>query len=237
MKSFLIIVAFLQATPVSALAAPSPAPLKVITTVKTSAVCETLTHTILAAIQGLQANDNLVAAGGMMMVKMRRDDIADPGASGGSGNIGGSAWGEGVTTDDGGAGAASRMDDVQLGSVTHTLAHNLDRLESLLKDAQRFPADPQGDGEKDLALVKSRLEAVIAKQRVALDILSETYDSNELADLLSVGSPIQLISSDTRGRTAARLTMPEYLQLARQQTAQRENDVMPAVSPIVAACK
>ena len=229
--------ALLQIAQLSAPATPSPGPLKVITDVKSSPVCDALKSNVFQAIQGLQANDNLVATGGMMMVKMRHDAVADPGASGGSGNVGGAAWGEGVTSENGGAGAASQMDDVQLGRLTHRLAANLDRLESLLKDAQRFPVDPKSDGEKELALVKSRLEAVIASQRIALDIVSQTYDSNELADLLSMGSPVQLIPSDSRGTAAVRLTMPEYLQLARRQTAQRENDVTPAVLPLVAACR
>jgi hypothetical protein len=236
-KSLLIAAALLQVAQVSAPATSSPVPLKIITDVKASRMCDTLKNNVFQAIQGLQANDNLVATGGMMMVKMRHDDIADPGVGGGQGSVGGAAWGQGITSENGGAGAASKMDDVQLGSITHSLAVNLGHLESLLADAQRFPADPKTDGEKDLALLKSRLEAVIAKQKVALDILSQTYDSNELADLLSVGSPIQLISSDSRGHTATRLTMPEYLQLARKVTALKEDDVTPAIEPIVAACK
>jgi hypothetical protein len=228
--------ALLQVAQVSAPATPSPGPLKIITDVKSSRMCDTLKNNVFQAIQGLQINDKLVAAGGMMMVKMRHDDVADPGASGGQGSIGGAAWGQGITSEDGGAGAASKMDDVQLGSLTHSLAVNLGRLESLLADAQRFPADPKSDGEKDIALLKSRLEAVIAKQKVALDILSQNYDSNELADLLSMGSPVRDAGS-FGGSTAVRLTMPEYLQLARQQTAARETDVTPAILPIVAACK
>jgi hypothetical protein len=209
-------------------AALAAAPLKIITNVKSSRICDTLIHNVFEAIQGLQVNDELVATGGMMMVKMRSDAVADPG---------GVLGGHGVTVETGGAGASSRMDDVQLGSLAHSLALNLARLETLLGDAQRFPADPKGDGEQNLQVVKSRLEAVVAKQRVALDILSETYDSNELADLLAVGSPFKLIATDSKGRGGVRLTMPEYLQLARQQTALTENDVGPAVVPVAAACR
>jgi hypothetical protein len=58
-KSFALTAALLQVAQVGPSATSSPLPLKVITNVKSSRMCDTLAHNVFQAIQGLQANDAL----------------------------------------------------------------------------------------------------------------------------------------------------------------------------------
>ncbi|HVA27634.1 MAG TPA: hypothetical protein VNF68_05610, partial [Candidatus Baltobacteraceae bacterium] len=81
------------------------------------------------------------------------------------------------------------------------------------------------------------LEAVIAKQRVALNILSGTVESNEANDLLSRTSPVSLVVGDNSKSAPVRLAMPEALKLVQQVTQESESDVAPAITPLVAACR
>jgi hypothetical protein len=102
----------------------------------------------------------------------------------------------------------------------------------MLADPQRFPNVPRSGDERALLALKERLNAVLANQKLMLEMLSETAYSNASNDLASQGSPIE-----KHFVAPARMTMPEYLRFVEDQTAASEAGVAPAVGPLVAACK
>ncbi len=224
MNAFALLFALVQAGNAASSPALVSAPLKTIVNVHASPVCEALTRNVFQAIQGLQANDSLVDQGRILSAKARVDAIAD---------LSGSQSMDATSA----VGPASQMDDVRMGQVAHQLALNLARLDALLDDARRFPADPKTDAERNLLVLKARLESVIAKQQVALNLLSGTAESNEANDLLSRTSPVALIRGDNAKKAPIRLAMPEALKLVQQVTRESENDVAPAITPLVAACR
>jgi hypothetical protein len=166
-------------------------------------------------------NDGLVGQGRVMMAKIAYDAVTSPKSM----------------APGGGAGSASQMDDVQMGILVNAMAQNIGRIETLLTDAQRFPSVPTNDDQRALGLAKTRLEAVLTQQRVSLNILSRTVETNELLDLQSRCNPIDPSCNSPTGPGPNRVAMPKALAIGQMLTQQTENNVTPAILPIAAACR
>jgi hypothetical protein len=80
------------------------------------------------------------------------------------------------------------MDRYQLGLIAQQVAHNLQRVYELLNDPHSFPTNAQTDENKDLAKMKATLEAVANSQARSLNLLTGTYETAALYDLLSLGN-------------------------------------------------
>jgi hypothetical protein len=209
---------------------PSPTPLKVIGHAATSAVCTAVRENLAPTIVGLRVNDGLIGQGEALMGKIAYDAIAEP-------NNGAM----------GGVGAASAMDDVQLSQLVHALAQNLTRVENLLNDARRFPAQPSNDDERALQLARARLQAVADEQSRALRIMSGTMDADEMWDLESRCDPADCgatrdsymgpMSGGAGSRVPARLPLPRLLALEIRETQSVENLVTAPVVDVANRCR
>jgi hypothetical protein len=222
LASLLMVLA--QAVP-SALpsAAPTATPLKEIGHVRTSLLCSTLAHDLLPAVAGLRLNDDLVGQGELMMQKSAKDAGANTGSA----------------QETGGAGAGSEMDTYQLELLSSAVAKNLTVVEHFLSDTRGFKSDPAGDDERALALAKSRLEAVVAAQRGSLNVLSEMAEVNSANDLRAQRDiiPYEHDMSGPQTPPFTPISMPGALAQTDKLTQQAEDDVNPAMRPIVAACR
>jgi hypothetical protein len=216
--SIVLAVALATSTPSPS---PAPSPLPEIAHVRTSFLCNTLGNNLFQAVGGLRVNDGLVDQGRMMMAKIAYDAIASPKS----------------VSAGGGAGPASQLDDVQLGILVNGLAQNIDKIETLLADPHRFPIQPTNDEQRELALAKSRLEAVVVQQRASLNILSGIVETNEFLDLQSRCNPADSSCGRAASAGPARISMPEVIVIRQKLTRQAEDNVAPAVLPIVAACR
>lgn len=202
----------------NATAIASPGTLKVITNVRSSAVCATLRRNVFQAVQGLRVNDGLIEQGKLILEKIGYDAKAQP---------------ESVSIV-GGAGGASQMDDMQLELLVHDLAENLDKIDALLSEAQAFPDASASTDERKLLQAKSRLEAVAERQREALNLLSGTAETNELLDLQSRRNPVD---ASFHPPIAQRVSSPETMQSSRTLLQRSEEAVTPALLPVIAVCR
>lgn len=204
--------------------APSPTPLKVIEHLTVAPLCTALRQNIAQSIIGLRVNDGLISQGQTMMGKVLFDAMNNP-------QTNKSAYGE--------AGGASDMDDVQMGHLVHALAQNLDRIDAFLNDTRVFVNQPNTDDQRSLELARERLQAVAAEQRRALNLLSETVDSNAMAELASRCDPLAMQEGGctTGGLPPERVSLPKALSLEIQTEQQVETLVAPAVIAVVSRCR
>ncbi|HLY02040.1 MAG TPA: hypothetical protein VKR56_06020 [Candidatus Cybelea sp.] len=214
------LVAQVTATPSSS---ETPPPLKEIGHVHTSRLCSVLRHSLFPAVAGLRIDDDMIGKGQTMMQK-----TADDAALG--------ATSAQIT---GGAGAGSEMDNFQLGVLSSGLARNLGKIEALLNDAGSFQTDPTDDDGRMLSAAKARLEAVAARQRVSLNVLSATAEINSANDLRAQRDIIPYEHDMSGAQTPAftPITLPDALAAARKATGESELDVAPAMVPIAEACR
>lgn len=227
-------------------AAQSTAPLKEIYHAHASTLCTALRHNLFPAAEGLRSNDALVSQGQAILVKTAEDaaryaasvsptdasNAADPFAQEAGANAGSASA-------TGGGNAGSEMDGYQLGILSQNLAKNLAKVEAFLDDSHSFSTTPTSDDERALALAKSRLEAVVARQRASLNILSGITETNAANDLKSRRDviPYEHCMSCSQTTPSTPISAPGALASAASLTQQAEADVAPAVSPIVAACR
>jgi hypothetical protein len=241
--SLLIVAQVATASP-SPASAQSAAPVKVIGHVHSSIFCTVLNRNILPALDGLRINDALIGHGQAVLVSTANDaavDAANAAPTDSSVDPFQQLAGEneGSASATGGGGAGSEMDGYQLGTLAQGLAKNLGQIEVLLDDPHVFSITPKSDDERALALAQSRLEAVVARQRASLNILSGTAETNDANDLKSRRDVIPYEHCMTCAQTPAfiHISVPESLAAARELTEHAEDDVAPAVLPIVAACR
>jgi hypothetical protein len=240
----LIIAQIATASP-SPSAVQSPAPLKEIVRVHSSLLCTALRNNLLPAAAAVRMNDSMIGRGQVILVRTA-DDAAAYAANASATDISGgdpfeqqAEANEGSASPTGGASAASEMDAYQLGILAQKLAKNIETIEALLADPHAFPATPKNDDERALVLAESRLEAVIARQRESLNVLSGTAESNDANDLKSRRDviPYEHCMSCSQTQPSTPISMPSSLAATRKLTEQAEDGVAPAVLPIVAACK
>jgi hypothetical protein len=208
-------------------------------------LCTTLKRNLFPALDGLRINDAMIGQGQAVMARTASDAAAYAANAAKTDSSEGDPFqqlagaDEGSASATGGGSAASEMDAYQLGVLVHNLAKNLVKVETLLGDPHAFPGTPKSDDERALALAESRLEAVVEWQRASLNILSGTAETNDANDLKSRRDVIPYEHCMTCSQTPAlhSVSSPESLAAARKLTEQTENDVAPAVLPIVAACR
>lgn len=211
---------------IAASANPAPAvtqaPLRVIVKLHASMLCATLRQNLGPAIGGLLVNDRLVAQGQAIMKAIPYYAMVEPVSIG---------W-------TGGAGAASDLADARMTYLVSELVHNLARIDGLLRDPKLFPEHPKNDDQRTVDRARSQLEAVAARQRVELNILSGTAYSNEANDLkwkVVTGATIK----QQLGLTPlpVRMSFPDALAAEQFLTHRVEKVAARAVSPITTSCR
>lgn len=226
-------------------AAQSTPALKEIGHVRSSTLCTALRQNLFPALEGLRTNDALISRGQSILVRTAEDAAAYAAGASQTDTSAGDPFEQeaganaGSASPTGGGSAGSEMDGFQLGIVSHNLAKNLDKVEAFLDDPHRFLDNPTSDDERALALAKSRLGAVVARQRTSLNILSATAEINAANDLRSRRDviPYEHCMTCTQTPPFTPISAPGALAAATNQTQQTETGVAPAVLPIVAACR
>ncbi len=151
--------------------APSPTPPPTIIRLKVSPFCKVFRENIFEAVKGLRINDVVIDQGRAVLAKWAYDSVVDQPHNG----IGGKSL---------------QLDQVQLGFVVTQAAHNLHKIYDLLNDPALFPKDPRTEEDRDLAVMKARLQEVAAAQEQSLNLLSGIYETSALNYLLSRGSNV-----------------------------------------------
>ncbi|HEX4014838.1 MAG TPA: hypothetical protein VHX17_13255 [Candidatus Cybelea sp.] len=226
--------------------APSSTPLKEIGHVRSSALCTVLRDNLSPAIDGLRINDSMIDRGQALLIRTARDAAAyaasasapdatnavDPFAHEAGANAGSASA-------TGGASAGSAMDAYQLGILSHNLEKNLEKIQALLDDPHSFSATPASDDDRVLALARASLQAVVARQRASLNILSGVAETNAANDLKSRRDIIPYDYCTTCSQTVpfTPIGAPRTLADATGLTRRSEAGVAPAVSPIGAECR
>lgn len=151
-----------QTTPV---AASSPPP--TIIRIRSTPFCQAFRDNILSAVNGLRYNDRVIDEGKSTLARWAYDSVmVDPRIDG----------------------AGLQMDHYQLGELVYQLSHNLQHIYALLNDTNRIPSEPRSDADRDLAEMRASLEFIADAQARWLDLLSGTYETAALNDMLSRGN-------------------------------------------------
>jgi hypothetical protein len=158
---------------------PSAPPLKVIITVKTTPLCQSLAGTVYPTISGLQSNDRIVAA--------TKPVLADFGNAWVENNDTGHHFDEKYDNAMGREPAAAHNDDNpamvldarRLARLAEGIVHNLRVIDGLLADPRLTPE------------LRAQLEAVANLQRHNLNVIYGLADTFELQDLIAHGDNTQ----------------------------------------------
>jgi hypothetical protein len=225
---------------------PTASPLKEIYHAKSTPFCTVFRENVFYAVQGLRINDAVFVEGKRILDSLARDAVSDPG---------GGAMNSGKPKRGATFGNSAQLDRYRSGQAAHAVADNLTKIYQLLSDTDRFPADPQTDAERDLALMKKRLLAVADAQERSLNILEGTYESDSLDDLLSRNSgleetlgipaggvtPAPVIPAVAKGGSLYDTTpvgqIAAGLTVSRALTGSLEDLVAPAIEPGISRCK
>ncbi len=85
---------------------------------------------------------------------------------------------------------------------------------------------------------RALLLAVLKEQKSALNIIAVATETNQLMDLASRTDPFGQTPSDPSSPTAPkRISFPEQLSGTMNATAASETQVLPAITPLVQACR
>jgi hypothetical protein len=139
---------------------PSPSPLTEIHHETSTPFCTVFRENVFHAVQGLTINDGVIDRGGAALNRLAHDPYGHS------------------------------MAEYQLGQTVYQAAHNLTKIYQLLNDSARFPQSSTAEGDRDLLLMKQRLQAVADAQERSLNILSGTYESDALNELFNEKSPV-----------------------------------------------
>ena len=137
--------------------APQPSPLKQIIEVKARALCTTMGKNVQVALVGLMKNDEDIEAGRKAFEKL--------------------AWDQAQGSN------AIAMDRLNIKNVVNAMVHNLVAIDQVLDDPSRFPANPGSADERSADQVKAALQAVEDQQKVQLNILNGTVETDELSEM------------------------------------------------------
>ena len=165
------ILALVVVLAVEAPAAPAPvsnpSPPPTIIRIKSTPFCQVFRDNILSAVNGLRYNDRVIDESKSTLAKWAYDSVQeDPRIDG----------------------AGLEMDHYQLGQLVFQVAHNLQHIYALLNDPDRIPNNPRSDADRDLSEMRASLEYIAEAQARWLNLLSGTYESAALNDLLSRGN-------------------------------------------------
>ena len=169
---------------------PAPAPtLKTIIRVHSSPLCTTIESNVLHTIEGLRANDDLVAHSKYIVAKMG-PEFAPNGLAGKFFDAKQEDWltVPGGTHD---ANPALDLDNVRLKRLVGQIVHNLGVIDSMLDDPARFPAVAKTDDDKAALLLKAQLQAIADQQLRNLNVLNGLTDTFSLQELEAKGDGTQ----------------------------------------------
>jgi len=147
-------------TPPAASPAPYATPPKEIGRVRSSAYCTMLGRRIAPALVGLMRTDEAIGAGHRVFSKMSEDTII------GSPNH-------------------LDLDRRYLSQVVTVASHNLIVVRKLLSDPTYFPAQLKTDDDREAAELKAKLEAVVAQQNEAVNLLAGTLETDLMGQMQS----------------------------------------------------
>jgi hypothetical protein len=123
---------------------------------------------VFHAVQGLRINDAVIDGGQSLLGKWAYDSVA----SGSSVRGGG-----------------PKMDAYQVGQVVHQAAQNLDLVRALLEKIDHTIGSKNTPDGRDLASIQQALQNVVNAQERSLNILSGTYETASLYQLLGKSDP------------------------------------------------
>jgi hypothetical protein len=147
--------------------APSTPP-PTIVRLKSTPFCQAMRDDVFHVVQGLLINDSVIDGGQLLLGKWAHDSVA----------AGSSVRGGGP-----------KMDAYQIGQITHQAAQNLDLVRALLEKVDHAIAGKNTPDGRDLASIQQALQKVVDAQERSLNILSGTYETASLYQLLARNDP------------------------------------------------
>lgn len=156
---------------------PSPQPtLKTIVTVHSSQFCTVLGQVVRPALAGLIGNDRLIERG--------RAAFADAGyrATHGAIDSPSVAGVIGPPETSQSAGDAMMVENRQR-QLAKSLEDNIASVETMLSDKKRLSTVTASDDSANLLAIESQLNAIVAEQRVAVNLISGQVENSELVSL------------------------------------------------------
>ena len=150
--------------------AVSPTPPPTIIRIKSTPFCQAFRDNILNAVVGLRYNDRVIDESKSTLSKLAFDSVAEDPR---------------IST------AGLTMDQYQLGQLVHQVAHNLVHIYALLDGLNRQPKNTRTDA--DLAQMEASLQFIADAQARWLNVISGTYESAALNDLVSRDSGIAVV--------------------------------------------
>lgn len=170
----------------AATASPKPAatPLKTISHVYAKRLCTGLRRSIAPAVGHVLQNDRLIATSRPLFVSFTKNTST-------------------------GSKGATDMDVMHLENLVTPLVKNTQEIERLLNDTV-YPRHPQSDEDRQLLAMRAHLEAVLAEQKHALDLVSGFVDTQNMAELQAAGHQYDsaINGSDTRNSNNTQTPAP-----------------------------
>lgn len=151
---------------------PSPTPLKTITHVRAQRLCTGLKRSVYPAVGHILQNDKLIAQSRPLF-----QDYVKQSAMHDQGSV--------------------DLDVMRLERYITPLVQSTQAIESLLNDSV-YPARPQNQSDQDLLDMRDRLQAVLAEQKQALDLISGFTDTQQLGELQQEGNEYQSAAAPNR---------------------------------------
>jgi hypothetical protein len=161
-------------------ASPAPQPtLKTIVTVHSSQFCTALEQTVRPALAGLMQNDQLIERGRSVFHdagnRIKYGGVPD---GGGYHEIAGPPEWSPSSGD-------TMLVESRQRALAKSIEDNVDAIDTLLSDKKRFDAITAGDEKAKLLAIASQLNAIVAKQHTAVNIISGQVEGAEMADLFN----------------------------------------------------
>ena len=135
-------------------ATPTPAPLKTIIRVQSSAACTALSDNIGSAVNGILVNDRLASQEWALMGQSVTDAQDQP--------INSASF-------MGGNSSHTDLDDVRMHELMLDYTHNIEKIDALLNDPKHFPANAADDRDQAVLQARAQLEHVEADSKVHVE--------------------------------------------------------------------
>jgi hypothetical protein len=175
---------------------PSAPPLKVIITVKSSPLCQSLTDTVFPTISGLQSNDRIIASTKPVLQDFGRAWVENNDT--GQQFDQAAAQPEAIYREPAAVHNADNpamiLDARRLARLAEGIVHNLRVIDGLLADPRLTPE------------LRAQLEAVANQQRQNLNVIYGLADTFELQDLIAHGDNTQGALNGGVGKNAQYLS-------------------------------
>jgi hypothetical protein len=159
------------------MASPAPQPtLKTIVIVHSSQFCTALEKTVRPALAGLMQNDKIIERGHLGFVDAgNRAKYASVPNQSGDQIIGPPAYSQ--------TPADTVIIENRQRTLARSLEENVETVEAILADKTRLDAVAATDEKAKLAAIELQLNAIVTKQRTAVNIISGQVEGSELVDL------------------------------------------------------